>query len=189
MAIKDQCLKCKLHTNADICTKSGAQPVYNSSSCQDYSRGISLEKKDDSAHAAPNVSQPQHPVTTPVSPVSSPVGATTPSGGSHQSLFAHPFSFNGRIRRLEYGLSCLIYIVYDIIGSILMEPNEPSLGACLFVLLPYVPVIWLLLAQGAKRCHDLGHSGWYQLIPFYVFWMLFEDGDRLVNEYGISPKA
>ena len=70
-----------------------------------------------------------------------------------------------------------------------MEPDEPSLGACLFVLLPYVPVIWLLLAQGAKRCHDLGHSGWYQLIPFYVFWMLFEDGDRLVNEYGISPKA
>ena len=43
---------------------------------------------------------------------------------------------------------------------------------------------YLVLAVGAKRCHDLGHSGWFQLIPFYVFVMLFSSGDDAVNEYG-----
>ena len=47
--------------------------------------------------------------------------------------------------------------------------------------------IWLL-TQGAKRCHDLGNSGWYQLIPFYGLWMLFAKGDDDINEYGANPK-
>jgi uncharacterized membrane protein YhaH (DUF805 family) len=45
------------------------------------------------------------------------------------------------------------------------------------------------LAQGAKRCHDRGNSGWYLLIPFYVFWMLFADSDIGANEYGLNPKG
>lgn len=53
----------------------------------------------------------------------------------------------------------------------------------------YIPLIWFFLAQGAKRCHDRGNSGWYQLIPFYGFWMLFADGDAGVNNYGVNPKS
>ena len=43
---------------------------------------------------------------------------------------------------------------------------------------------WVWFAQGAKRCHDLGKSGWWQLIPFYIFWMLFMKGDYFKNQYG-----
>ena len=48
---------------------------------------------------------------------------------------------------------------------------------------------YFLIAQGAKRCHDRGNTGWYQLIPFYGLWMLFGDGDIGTNNYGANPKG
>jgi uncharacterized membrane protein YhaH (DUF805 family) len=92
-----------------------------------------------------------------------------------------PFSFNGRIRRKEYGISFVIYILGY---SILLGLSESST----ILLVGYIPLLWFLWAQGAKRCHDRGNSGWYQIIPFYVFWMLFAEGDSTKNEYGNSPK-
>lgn len=59
-----------------------------------------------------------------------------------------------------------------------------GVGACF----DYVASWWFLLAQGAKRCHDLGHSGWFQIIPFYVLAMLFCEGQKDENDYGLSPK-
>jgi uncharacterized membrane protein YhaH (DUF805 family) len=56
-----------------------------------------------------------------------------------------------------------------------------------FVLI--IPMIWFLWAQGAKRCHDIGRSGWWQLIPFYFFVLLFQDGDSGENEYGDNAKG
>jgi uncharacterized membrane protein YhaH (DUF805 family) len=55
-------------------------------------------------------------------------------------------------------------------------------------LLILIPIIWFRLAQGAKRCHDIGKNGWWQIIPFYIFVMLFQDGDLGRNEYGSNPK-
>jgi uncharacterized membrane protein YhaH (DUF805 family) len=55
-------------------------------------------------------------------------------------------------------------------------------------LLLMIPGYWFLLAQGAKRCHDRSNSGWFQIIPFYVFWMLFAEGFPGPNEYGLNPK-
>ena len=46
---------------------------------------------------------------------------------------------------------------------------------------------WRFLGYGAKRCHDLGHSGFYQLIPLYPLLMLFQEGDIESNEYGPNP--
>ncbi len=102
-------------------------------------------------------------------------------------MFKTAFSFNGRIRRLEYGLSYLMYIVILVVFSVLTqkESGEPSLVFIIVVL----PLLWFLLAQGAKRCHDRGNSGWWQLIPFYVFWMVFADGENGENGYGYNPKG
>tara|TARA_B110000967_G_scaffold149617_1_gene153411 strand:+ start:96 stop:752 length:657 start_codon:yes stop_codon:yes gene_type:complete len=98
------------------------------------------------------------------------------------SMFRNPFSFKGRIRRMEYGLSFIIfYISNNILTALSVE--EPA------VAILFIPSLWFTWAQGAKRCHDRGNSGWYQLIPFYGLWMLFGDGDIGENEYGSNPKG
>lgn len=57
------------------------------------------------------------------------------------------------------------------------------------VYLLMIPMYWFMFAQGAKRCHDRGNSGWFQLIPFYSLWMLFGDSEPGTNEYGPNPKG
>lgn len=98
-------------------------------------------------------------------------------------MFQKPFSFSGRIRRLEYGISSIIHYLYIVFSSLLAE-DGPVIYLILFVF-----GIWFLLAQGSKRCHDMGNSGWYQIIPFYGIWMIFADGEIGDNEYGPNPKG
>ena len=102
-----------------------------------------------------------------------------------QGMFSKPFSFEGRIRRTEYGISLIIYFVIYMVVLAIMESGEEAaiLG------LAYIPMLWFLWAQGAKRCHDMGQSGWFQIIPFYVFWMIFAKGEfGVANKYGVNPK-
>ncbi len=99
-------------------------------------------------------------------------------------MFNAPFSFDGRIRRTEYGLTAIIHAVaYWIILFLVAATQSP------LMLILYIPILWFVLAQGAKRCHDLGNSGWFQLIPFYGLWMLFQDGQQGENGYGLNPKG
>lgn len=53
----------------------------------------------------------------------------------------------------------------------------------------YIPFLWFIFAQGAKRCHDKGVNGWWQLLPFYGLILLFYKGDIGPNEYGDDPKG
>jgi uncharacterized membrane protein YhaH (DUF805 family) len=103
-------------------------------------------------------------------------------------LFKNPFSFNGRIRRTEFGISFIIYlaIYFYIINPFRFNRDEPPSG---LILLALIPLLWFLWAQGAKRCHDINRSGWWQIIPFYFLWLLFEDGNPAENIYGPDPKG
>lgn len=101
-------------------------------------------------------------------------------------MFKNPFSFDGRIRRTEYGVSFIIYVVVAVIVNAIIESSR---GDAAILGLAYIPMLWFLWAQGAKRCHDVGNSGWWQLIPFYVFWLLFQDGQPGPNQYGENPKG
>jgi uncharacterized membrane protein YhaH (DUF805 family) len=101
-------------------------------------------------------------------------------------MFKHPFSFDGRIRRTEYGITFIIYIVTYVIIMALFESQQVALTLVGFALM--IPLIWFLWAQGAKRCHDIDRSGWMQIIPFYFFFLLFEEGKPARNEHGSNPK-
>lgn len=107
------------------------------------------------------------------------------------SMFRNPFSFSGRIRRTEYGLSMIICFVINLfmqgIVGITAESDAASALLILYLIM-LIPYFWFIWAQGAKRCHDRGNSGWYQIIPFYSLWMLFAEGETGTNEYGNSPK-
>lgn len=103
-------------------------------------------------------------------------------------MFTNPFSFEGRIRRTEYGLSFLILAVGRVALTMLLAgaSSGQDLTALFFVL--QIPLLWFFWAQGAKRCHDLGMSGWYQLIPFLPLYLVFGAGEEGPNKYGEDPK-
>ncbi|MCB0464656.1 MAG: DUF805 domain-containing protein [Aequorivita sp.] len=100
-------------------------------------------------------------------------------------MFKNPFSFNGRIRRTEYGISYVLHIFFIYLFAFLME--SLNLGGYQ-VLIILAASYWFVFSQGAKRCHDLGNNGFYQLIPFYVFALIFSEGQRRNNKYGQDPK-
>jgi len=73
-------------------------------------------------------------------------------------MFQSPFSFDGRIRRTEFGISLIIYLIcYAILMGILSSKSD-GIG---ILGIAFIPMVWFLWAQGAKRCHDLGKSGFY----------------------------
>lgn len=106
-----------------------------------------------------------------------------------QAMFSHAFSFSGRIRRLEFGLSFLIYMMLVVVLSAGSE-ETPLFGIL------YIPLLWFWWAQMCKRFHDKGESGLrilMLLIPLYNIYVLimlfFEDGEPYVNDYGKDPKG
>jgi uncharacterized membrane protein YhaH (DUF805 family) len=119
------------------------------------------------------------------------------------TVFKRHFDFDGRLGRMSYFIN---FLKFNGIVFVL------SLVVALFVILMprgVVPVAaWWLLgipafffflymcchfgwSQGAKRAHDLGHSGWIQLIALvpFVGWLLsfylfLAPGDEHSNLYG-----
>lgn len=114
------------------------------------------------------------------------------SEANRYKMFRHPFSFDGRIRRAEYILS--IYVVgmlyslmLDLLFAFVFDGYSQILTGFIYLLL-YFPFCWFQIAQSAKRCHDLGHNGWWQLIPLYPLMLIFEESKAEENKYGPCPK-
>ncbi|MCS3871151.1 uncharacterized membrane protein YhaH (DUF805 family) [Chryseobacterium ginsenosidimutans] len=103
-------------------------------------------------------------------------------------MFKNVFSTDGRIRRTEFALSYLIYFGVLFFTVILGGVTKFALFYILAVIAWFAGLIFRVM-QGAKRCHDLGNSGWFQFIPFYFFIMVFADGERGTNKYGHNPKG
>lgn len=113
----------------------------------------------------------------------------------NSGLFRHLFSYKGRIRRYEYFLSNAFYLIFYLPFALLSTGDFFSKYSIFsFILSSLFLVIcvgWniVLIFQGIKRCHDVGYSGWFILIPlFNPFYLLFVEGNDGVNEYGSNPK-
>ena len=104
-------------------------------------------------------------------------------------MFRRFFSFEGRIGRLEYFLSAIIVglplIPFNYLSS--WESETPIIPIVAFII--YIILSWFLLSQGAKRMHDLGYSGWWQLIPFAPAVMMIIEGEHKENDYGPALKS
>lgn len=113
--------------------------------------------------------------------------------------------FKGRARRKEFGWFTLgSFIISFLFGF--LEISAESLGmidlALVFSLISSLISILLIvpsLSVTARRLHDLGYSGWWQLLGLllaitvigyiaFILWLIFKDGQPDANKYGESPK-
>lgn len=97
--------------------------------------------------------------------------------------FNAPFSFNGFIDRTEWIISVLLFWGYYhlvVLGVALEEYNT------FFMYIFLIPAYWFFFAQGVKRCHDRGNSGWNILIPFYWVWLMIAGTDREGGDMSIK---
>lgn len=106
--------------------------------------------------------------------------------------------FSGRARRTECWLFALFNIVIltvlvfiDTAARLSIGSNTGLLGS-IYLLAVLVPG----LAVGARRLHDVGYSGWWQLLDLVpvVGWavvlrLFCMEGDPDANRWGPSPMA
>lgn len=101
------------------------------------------------------------------------------------------FDFNGRARRQEFWMFTLISFVIAVVLGIIGGMLKTSIISNLYSLAVLLPS----LGVGARRLHDTGKSGWWQLlsltgigiIVLIVFWA--KDSDPGDNQYGANPKG
>lgn len=110
--------------------------------------------------------------------------------------------FSGRASRSEYWWFFLLYLclnqgmtfidnfIWEIIGEQNPYGEDFSITSLAVICLMIVP----LLAAGARRLHDTGRSGWWQLLwltliggLLLIYWMA-KDGGKEDNSFGPSPK-
>ncbi|MCC7249971.1 MAG: DUF805 domain-containing protein [Lysobacter sp.] len=102
------------------------------------------------------------------------------------------FDFNGRARRQEFWMFMLISFVIAIVIAIIANMIKFPMLSNLYSLAVLLPT----LGVGARRLHDTGKSGWWQLIGIVpligiivliVFWA--KDSDPGDNQFGSNPKG
>ncbi len=101
--------------------------------------------------------------------------------------------FQGRARRKEYWMFVLVNVIISIVLSIVESiANISSVLTGIYSLAILLPS----LAVGARRLHDTGKSGWWQLLSLIpligtiillVFMCL--DSEDKENKYGSNPKS
>lgn len=97
-----------------------------------------------------------------------------------QNKFLRALNFQGGIGRKSYLLSLLCFLIVLSCSVFLVQYciRTPVLNDYYPIFDPFLNIATIfIVAQGAKRCHDLSKSGWYQFIPFNFF-LLFEKGRK-----------
>ncbi|QYJ74422.1 MULTISPECIES: DUF805 domain-containing protein [Shewanella] len=99
--------------------------------------------------------------------------------------------FTGRARRKEFWM----FFLFNLIVSIGMNLVDMALGSMLVGTLYSLAVFLPSLAIGARRLHDTGRSGWWQLIALIpiigiiILIVFYCQDSQDENDYGENPKA
>ncbi len=102
------------------------------------------------------------------------------------------FKFNGRSRRAEFWSFLLMTIIFSAVAGFWDKTlfNGSEVLENLLSMAFFIPSI----AVSTRRLHDIGRSGWWQLISltgiglFVLIYWYAQDGTPDDNEYGSSPK-
>ena len=117
--------------------------------------------------------------------------AVSESPKSNKIDFWYLVGFEGRVGRSLYIFATAIYILLGFAvssASTEMSRDDNPNSFVLLILSIIALTLWYIwIAQAVKRSHDIGHSGWWIWIPFYIVWLLFAKGDKGENEYGNEP--
>lgn len=99
--------------------------------------------------------------------------------------------FTGRARRKEFWMFILVYFILSIVVGVLDAMLGMGFLAIIFSLGLLIPNISIT----ARRLHDTGRSGWWQLIAlipligFIILIVFLVQDSHDANDYGINPKA
>lgn len=113
--------------------------------------------------------------------------------------------FSGRARRTEFWMfvlfNAIAIVILTILDNLFGLSSSSMYGGSIYVSGGILTALYQLavlvpsLAVGARRLHDTGRSGWWQLIGLIplvgiivliVFWAT--DGDPSPNQHGVNPK-
>lgn len=119
-----------------------------------FCRGCGKEIHE-TAIVCPNCGAPQK--TTGLNP-SSAKGMSFSAAVS--TCFAKYATFSGRASRSEYWYFVLFYVIASFFGGIVDGVTGALVGTAVVSLALFIPSI----SVGARRLHDTGRSGWWQLL-------------------------
>ncbi|AZG34309.1 MAG: uncharacterized membrane protein YhaH (DUF805 family) [Moritella dasanensis] len=95
--------------------------------------------------------------------------------------------FTGRARRKEYWMFILVYMIINIVFAVIGLDTISAIVS-LALLVPSLSI-------AARRLHDTGRSGWWQLIllipiiGLIVLIVFLAQDSHDANDYGINPKS
>jgi uncharacterized membrane protein YhaH (DUF805 family) len=99
-------------------------------------------------------------------------------GQAISSCFSKYATFSGRASRSEYWFFILFYFIC-VIAVAAFDTTPNGILANLTILAFLIPNY----AAGARRMHDVGKNGWFQIIPFYGLILACSKGEG-DNQYG-----
>jgi uncharacterized membrane protein YhaH (DUF805 family) len=101
------------------------------------------------------------------------VSSPLPSEGKEFKLLSLLFSFSGRLSRLQYFISGIVTHIVLIIALQIVTYGEYLIALSIIIALG----TWIHYALGVKRCHDIGWSGWWQLLPLLLTMLAAWNGE------------